>query len=90
MIDAKADWLYGLPQWVRSLMQRQRNVCTASRNSPVQFAKRKRSEEMIHVRAEVEKNINSAVERTHKNQITGRYVLRDTYRFVFLDISVYI
>ena len=28
-------------------------------------------EEMIHVRAEVERNINSAVERTHKNQITG-------------------
>jgi hypothetical protein len=26
---------------------------------------------MIHVRAEVERNINSAVERTHKNQITG-------------------
>ena len=46
-------------------------VCTASRNSPVQFARRKRSEEMIHVRAEVERNINSAVERTHKNQITG-------------------
>lgn len=26
---------------------------------------------MIHVRAEVERNINSAAERTHKNQITG-------------------
>ena len=68
MIDAKADWLYGLPQWDKIF---DADVCIVSRNSLVQFARRKRSEEMIHVRAEVERNINSAVERTHKNQITG-------------------
>ena len=71
MIDAKLTGCMDSHSGIRSLMQRQRNVCIVSRNSPVQFARRKRSEEMIHVRAEVERNINSAVERTHKNQITG-------------------
>ena len=66
MIDAKADWLYGLPQWDKIF-----DAETKKRLYPQQSARRRRLEEMIHVRAEVERNINSAVERTHKNQITG-------------------
>ena len=52
MIDAKADWL---------------NSCTVSRNSPVRSAKERKSEEMIHVHAEVVKNIKCAVEEMHSS-----------------------
>ena len=46
MVDAKADWLYEL---------------TESKKHPVLFAERRRSEEMIHVHAEVVRSIKSAV-----------------------------
>ena len=57
MIDAKADWL----------MKKRKNSCTVSRNSPVRSAKERKSEEMIHVHAEVVKNIKCAVEEMHSS-----------------------
>ena len=62
MIDAKADWLYELPQW-----KKRKNSYTVSRNSPVRSAKERKSEEMIHVHAEVVKNIKCAVEEMHSS-----------------------
>ena len=38
-----------------------------SRNSPVRSAKERKSEEMIHVHAEVVKNIKCAVEEMHSS-----------------------
>ena len=44
------------------LMKKQRNVFTENKNSQEQSVKRKKSEEMIHVHVEVEKNIKNVVD----------------------------
>ena len=49
------------------LMKKRKNSCTVSRNSPVRSAKERKSEEMIHVHAEVVKNIKCAVEEMHSS-----------------------
>ena len=67
MVDAKADWLYELPQWNAFLTKKRKNSYTVSRNSPVRSAKERKSEEMIHVHAEVVKNIKCAVEEMHSS-----------------------
>ena len=66
MVDAKADWLYGLPQWKQFLMRRRENVFTESRKHPERSASRKKSAEMIRVPVAVERNIKSAVEEMHR------------------------
>ena len=35
MVDAKADWLYELPQWERSSQRSRKKSCTRSRRNPV-------------------------------------------------------
>ena len=45
MIDAKADWLYELPQWNAIFDEEKKNSYTVSRNSPVRSAKERKSEE---------------------------------------------
>ena len=48
-------------------MKKRNNSYTVSRNSPVRSAKERKSEEMIHVHAEVVKNIKCAVEEMHSS-----------------------
>ena len=64
----KQDWLYELPQWNAILTnEKKKQVNTVSRNSPDRSAKERKSEEMIHVHAEVVKNIKCAVEEMHSS-----------------------
>ena len=66
MVDAKADWLYELPQWENILMRTQESVFTVSRSSRGQSARRRKSEEMTPVHVEAAKNIKSAAEEMYK------------------------
>ena len=72
MVDAKADWLYELPQWDEIFTKRNKRSFTENKKHPVLFAERRRSEEMIHVHAEVVRSIKSAVE----NNSLGKEVRR--------------
>ena len=42
MVDAKADWLYGLPQWEAILTKRQESASTESRRHQGRYVSRKR------------------------------------------------
>ena len=66
MVDAKADWLYELPQWRESLTKRQEKGFTVNRKSPVLSARERRSAEMTRVHAEAGKSIKSAAEEMPK------------------------
>ena len=66
MIDAKADWLYELPQWMLFLMKKRKATGREQKQSGT-IRKGKKSEEMIHVHAEVVKNIKCAVEEMHSS-----------------------
>ena len=58
MVDAKADWLYELPQWDK--------IFTKNRKTHVQSTWKRKFIQTIHVRAEVVKNIKNAVVRTNR------------------------
>lgn len=66
MVDAKADWLYNLPQWTRSLPRRNVKSFILSRRNPVLLLRHTRSDVTIRVHAEAERNINSAAEEINK------------------------
>ena len=69
MVDAKADWLYELPQWDEIFTKEKQKELYREQKA---FAERRRSEEMIHVHAEVVRSIKSAVE----NNSLGKEVRR--------------
>ena len=63
MVDAKADWLYGLPQWEAIFDEETRKRLYREQKAS---ASRKKSAEMIRVPVAVERNIKSAVEEMHR------------------------
>ena len=66
MVEAKASWLYELPQWTEILSLRQEPSSTRSRKLPEPYAARAtRSTRTIRVRAEAERSTKSAA-ATHK------------------------
>ena len=42
MVDARADWLYELPQWEKIFDENTRNVCTKSRKIQEQYVKKRK------------------------------------------------
>lgn len=52
MVEAKATWLYELPQWDAILTQKSVKNCTRARRLPVLFARQRRSSQMIRVHVE--------------------------------------
>ena len=65
MVDAKADWLYNLPQWDKILPRRNVKSFILSRRNPVLLLRHTRSDVTIRVHAEAERNINSAAVETN-------------------------
>ena len=66
MVDAKADWLYELPQWDKIFDADTKKKLYREQKQSGTVRKAKRSAEMSLVHVEVERNINIAVERMHK------------------------
>ena len=66
MVEAKANWLYELPQWDEILTPDKRKELSKSQKSSGTVRKGKKFAQMIFVRAEAARNIRSAAERTHK------------------------
>ncbi len=69
MVDAKADWLYELPQWDKIFDADTKKKLYREQKQSGTVRKAKRSAEMSLVHVEVERNINIAVERMHKKCI---------------------
>ena len=66
MVDAKADWLYELPQWDAIFDEETRKRLYREQKASGRSASRRRSEEMIRVRAAAAKSIKSAAEEMYK------------------------
>ena len=67
MVDARADWLYELPQWMRSSHRRREKNFILSRRNQEQLSKQRKSDVMILVLAEAARNINIAAVRMRKH-----------------------
>ena len=55
MVDAKADWLYELPQWDKIFTEEKKKSFTKNRKTHVQSTWKRKFIQTIHVRAEVVK-----------------------------------
>ena len=67
MVEAKANWLYELPQWDEILTPDKRKELYKSQKASGTVRKGKEDfPQMIPVHAEAARNIRSAAERTHK------------------------
>ena len=66
MVEAKANWLYELPQWDEILTPDKRKELYKSQKASGTVRKARRFSQMIPVHAEAARNIRSAAERTHK------------------------
>ena len=62
MVDAKADWLYNLPQWDKIFTPEKRKELYLEQKKLVLLLRHTRSDVTIRVHAEAERNINSAAE----------------------------
>ena len=67
MVDAKADWLYELPQWEKIFDEetRKRLYKEQKASGTIRSASRRRSEGTIPVRAAAARNISIAAAETH-------------------------
>ena len=67
MVDAKADWLYELPQWDKIFTEEKKKVLYKEQKKRTYNPRGKEKFiQTIHVRAEVVKNIKNAVVRTNR------------------------
>ena len=66
MVDARADWLYELPQWEKIFDENTRKRLYKEQKNSGTIRKEKKIGRMILVRVEVAKNIKSAAEEMHK------------------------
>lgn len=66
MVEAKANWLYELPQWDSICLRRSARSCIRHRRLQAPSARKRRSSQMIHVPAEAARSIRSAAVRTRK------------------------
>ena len=67
MVDARADWLYELPQWDEIFTPEKRKELISSRRNQEQLSKQRKSDVMILVLAEAARNINIAAVRMRKH-----------------------
>lgn len=67
MVDARADWLYELPQWDAIFTPEKRKELISSRRNQEQLSKQRKSDVMILVLAEAARNINIAAVRMRKH-----------------------
>lgn len=73
MVDAKADWLYELPQWDKIFEPERKKYYTKSKKILVLSVKRRKSAEMNHVHAEAVKSTSIAAENNNvKHQASER------------------
>ena len=71
MVAAKADWLYELPQWKEIYSEEElKKLYKRAERIHKQSARRRRLEEMIHVRVAPVRNTRSAAVRICKNFLT--------------------
>ncbi len=67
MVEAKATWLYELPQWDRILsLREEKGAVQEAEGFRNRAARERRSSRTIRVRAEAERSTKSAAVRTHK------------------------
>ena len=67
MVDARADWLYELPQWDEIFTPEKEKNFISSRRNQEQLSKQRKSDVMILVLAEAARNINIAAVRMRKH-----------------------
>lgn len=66
MVEAKATWLYELPQWDAILTPEKRKELYKSQKASVLFARQRRSSQMIRVHVEAARSTKNAAVRTLK------------------------
>ena len=76
MVDAKADWLYNLPQWNDIFTEEKRKELYMEQKKSGTIVSLIKSGATIHVPAAAEKNINSVAE---DNESTGKFRLSDCF-----------
>ena len=82
MVAAKADWLYELPQWKEIFSEEELKKFYKEQKESTTIRKPKKSEEMIHVRADQVKNTKNAVaDNFSGSRYSESHLLRcDLYR----------
>lgn len=70
MVDCNAEWLYTLPQWDKILTpERRKELYKIQKSSKTIVKPPKELDVTIHVLAEAERSIRSAVERMHNMKL---------------------
>ena len=90
MVDARADWLYELPQWDKIFDAETKKRLYREQKQSGTVRKAKKIGRNDPCPCGSGKKYKFCCGKNAEEADYWRYVLRDTYRFVFLDISVYI